>query len=246
MLDVEQRSGTAVVRLGHGKVNALDLDLVTAIGAAMRELHGDGAVVITGTGTAFSAGVDLNRIVDGGQAYVQEFLPALSAAFMAIFDHPGPVVAAINGHAIAGGCVIAAACDVRMMSQGKIGLAELSVGVPFPASAMEILRYAIGPAAGRLVLTAALLDVPAAQAIGLVHDTDLPDDLLDSAVRRARQMAQIPAEVFSFSKRQLQQQARDRIAARSRDDEAVLAMWSSARTRDAIAGYLDSLKQRQR
>jgi enoyl-CoA hydratase len=72
---------------------------------------------------------------------VHEFLPALSAAFMAIFDHPGPVLAAINGHAIAGGCVIAAACDVRLMSAGKIGLAELSVGVPFPPSAMEILRH---------------------------------------------------------------------------------------------------------
>lgn len=246
MLDVEQRSGVTVVSLRHGKVNALDLELLRALTAAMRDLDGNGAVVITGAGSAFSAGVDLNRIVAGGKPYVQEFLPALSEAFLAVFDHPGPVVAAVNGHAIAGGCVIAAACDLRMMSLGKIGLAELSVGVPFPVSAMEILRHAIGSAVGHLVLTAALLDASQAVSIGLVHEVTESDLLLDSAVDRARQLAQFPAEVFAFSKRQLQQPARDRIAARSGDDEAVLAMWSSDRTREAIARYLDALRQRPR
>jgi enoyl-CoA hydratase len=246
MLDVEQRSGITVVRLRHGKVSALDLELVRALTAVMRDLDGTGPVVITGAGSAFSAGVDLNRIVAGGEPYIQEFLPALADAFLAVFDHPGPVLAAINGHAIAGGCVIAAACDVRMMSLGKIGLAELSVGVPFPVSAMEILRHAIGPAASQLVLTAALLDASQARSIGLVHEVTEPDVLLDSAVDRARQLAQLPAEVFAFSKRQLQQPARDRIAARSGDDEAVLAMWSSDRTREAIARYLDALRQRPR
>lgn len=246
MLDVEQRSGVTVVRLRHGKVSALDLELVRALTAVMRDLDGNEAVVITGTGSAFSAGVDLNQVVAGGKPYIQEFLPALADAFLAVFDHPGPVLAAINGHAIAGGCVIAAACDVRMMSLGKIGLAELSVGVPFPVSAMEILRHAIGPAASQLVLTATLLDASQARSIGLVHEVTEPDVLLDSAVDRARQLAQFPAEVFAFSKRQLQQPARDRIAARSGDDEAVLAMWSSDRTREAIARYLDALRQRPR
>jgi enoyl-CoA hydratase len=246
MLDVEQRSGITVVRLRHGKVSALDLELVRALTAVMRDLDGTGPVVITGTGSAFSAGVDLNRIVAGGEPYIREFLPALADAFLAVFDHPGPVLAAINGHAIAGGCVIAAACDVRMMSLGRIGLAELSVGVPFPVSAMEILRHAIGPAASQLVLTATLLDASQARSIGLVHEVTEPDVLLDSAVDRARQLAQVPAEAFAFSKRQLQQPARDRIAARSGDDEAVLAMWSSDRTREAIARYLDALRQRPR
>jgi enoyl-CoA hydratase/carnithine racemase len=246
VLDVEQRSSVTVVRLRHGKVNALDLELLRALTAVMRDVDAHQAVVITGAGSAFSAGVDLNRIVAGGEPYIQEFLPALSDTFLAIFDHPGPVLAAINGHAVAGGCVIAAACDVRMMSHGKIGLAELSVGVPFPPTAMEILRHAIGPAVGRLVLTAALLDASQAQSIGLVHDITGPDALLDSAVDRAQRMAQVPADVFAFSKRQLQRPARDRIAARSGDDEAVLAMWSSDRTRDAIARYLDALKQRSR
>jgi enoyl-CoA hydratase len=96
------------------------------------------------------------------------------------------------------------------------------------------------------VLTAGLLDAAQARSIGLVHEVTGPDVLLDAAVDRARQMAHVPAEVFAFSKRQWQQPARDRIAARGDDDGAVLAMWSSDSTRDAIARYLDTLKQRSR
>ena len=243
MLDVDKRSSVTVVRLQHGKVNALDLELLREITAVLRELDPNGAVVITGSGTVFSAGVDLRRIVEGGRPYVREFLPALSEAFLAIFDHPGPVLAAIDGHAIAGGCVIAAACDVRIMSGGRIGLAELSVGVTFPPVALEILRHAIGPAVAHLVLTAGLLDPTQAQSVGLVHEVTGPDVLLDATVDRAQQMAQVPAEVFEFSKRQLQQPARARLAGRDGDDEAVLAMWSSDRTRDAIAQYLETLKR---
>jgi len=212
----------------------------------MRAVDQARAVVITGSGSVFSAGVDLQRIVAGGPSYVREFLPALSESFMAIFDHPGPVVAAVNGHAIAGGCVIAAACDVRLMSQGKIGLAELSVGVPFPPAAMEIMRHAVGPAIGHLVLTAALLDPAQAESIGLIQHVCTAEVLLESAVDRARQMARTPAGVFSVSKRQLQQPARDRIAARSGEEEAVAEMWSSDRTRDAIAQYLGALRERTR
>ena len=243
MLEVEQRSGVTVVRLWHGKVNALDLELLREITAVMRDLDPDQAVVITGSGSVFSAGVDLRRIVEGGRPYAREFLPALSEAFLAIFDHPAPVVAAIDGHAIAGGCIIAAACDVRIMSGGKIGLAELSVGVPFPPVAMEILRHAVGPAAGQLVLTAGLLDPSQARSIGLVHEVAGPDVLLEEAIARAQQMARVPAEVFEFSKRQLQQPARARLTGREGDDEVVLAMWSSDRTLAAIAQYLDTLKR---
>src|SRR3954451_8437871 len=153
MIDVEQHGDVAVVRLEHGKVNALDLELLRAISETMREVSTAGAVVLTGTGRAFSAGVDLRRIVDGGVAYAKEFLPALSEAFLAVFDCPRPVVAAINGHALAGGCVIAAAADVRLMSGGSIGLTELLVGVQFPTVPLEVSRYAFGVVAARLALT---------------------------------------------------------------------------------------------
>ncbi|MGN9847571.1 enoyl-CoA hydratase/isomerase family protein [Nonomuraea sp. H19] len=115
MIAVDVMDGIGVVRLAHGKVNALDLELCRTIEQTMRDLDDERgpvrAVVVTGAGRVFSAGVDLKRVVDGGAAYVAEFLPALSGAFRSVFDLGKPVVAAVNGHAIAGGCVLAAACD---------------------------------------------------------------------------------------------------------------------------------------
>jgi enoyl-CoA hydratase len=133
------------------------------------------------------------------------------------------------------------------MSDGKIGLAELSVGVPFPASALEIMRHAIGAPASHLVLTAALLDPAQAQTIGLIHHIEPSQSLLEASVGHAQRMARVPAEVYSFSKRQLQRPARERIAARTEeDDKTVLANWSSQATMDAIAGYLEALERRPR
>jgi enoyl-CoA hydratase len=241
VLETEDRSGVTVLRLKHGKVNAFDIELLRAITAAMRDLDPAAAVVITGHGSAFSAGVDLKRIADGGEAYVREFLPALSEMFLAVFDHPGPTLAAVNGHAIAGGCVLAAACDVRLMSAGRIGLAELTVGVPFPTAVIEIMRHAVGPAAGNLALTARLLDPAQAVAIGLVHDLEAPGALVDAAVALAKTMARTPAEVYSFTKRQLQQPARAAMDGHAADEEAIEAGWRSPDTRDAIAAYLATL-----
>ena len=150
MLELEERGAVTIVRLARGKVNALDTDLLHAIAAVMASLPAGQAVVLTGAGRAFSAGVDLKRIAPGGTEYVRVFRPALSQAVKAVFDHPGPVVAAVNGHAIAGGCVLAVACDLRLMSDGTIGLSEMRVGVPSPASPLRWSGTRPGPGPGGL------------------------------------------------------------------------------------------------
>ncbi|MGR6917633.1 enoyl-CoA hydratase/isomerase family protein [[Actinomadura] parvosata] len=154
MIETADHAGVAVLALAHGPVNALDLELLTAVPEVLATVAGARAVVLTGRGRAFSAGVDLKRIVEGGPEYVERFLPALSAAALALFEHPRPVVAAVNGHALAGGCVLAAACDARLMSGGTIGLTELAAGVPFPTVPLEIMRHAAGPALEAMVLGA--------------------------------------------------------------------------------------------
>src|SRR5690606_15976287 len=126
----------AVLRMAHGPVNAMDLELCQALSERFSDLADDPAraVVVTGSDRAFSAGVDLKRATAGGDAYIDEFLPALADAFRAAFELPKPLVAAVNGHAIAGGCVLAACADVVLMAEGtaRIGVPELRVGVPFP------------------------------------------------------------------------------------------------------------------
>ncbi len=149
MIDVKTNAGIAVMTLMHGKANALDIEFCEALTARFMELRKSDAkaVVITGQGKIFSAGVDLKRLSEGGADYIRKFLPALHKLYDAVFYHPKPVVAAINGHAIAGGCVLACCADRRIMAResGRIGVTELLVGVPFPALAFEIVRFAVPP-----------------------------------------------------------------------------------------------------
>jgi enoyl-CoA hydratase len=243
MLDIEERSGAVVVRLDHGKVNALDTELLGAITTAMREIDPARAIVLTGTDTAFSAGVDLHRLVEDGPPYIEEFLAALSGMFLAVFDRPSPLVAAINGHAIAGGCVLAAACDMRIMASGRIGLSELRVGVPFPPAALEIMRHVVGVNLGKLVIGAALFDPPQALSLNLIDQVVRPNDLLDHAVDEARRMSEIPAEAFAFTKRQLHRPVHDRLVGCAGDENGVTRIWSSASTHHAISTCLDILRR---
>lgn len=244
MIETADHDGIAILTLNHGPVNALDLELLTAVPETLAAVADARAVVLTGSGRSFSAGVDLKQIVDGGPSYVEKFLPALSLAALALFEHPKPVVAAVNGHALAGGCVLAAACDIRLMSGGTIGLTELAVGVPFPTVPLEIMRHAVGPALDAMVLGAPRLAPDQATSIGLVHEIVEADDLLAAALRRAEGLSATPADVYALAKHQLHRPARECIdAARQSDDPQVLKIWSSERTRQALRDYLASLRR---
>ena len=186
-MEVDLVDGVSVVRLDRPPVNALDLDLVDDVVATVNSL--EGPVVVTGAGKCFSAGVDLRAVVDGGREYTERFLDAMPAAFSSLFDYPGPVVAAINGHAIAGGCVVAMAADVRLMSGGSIGLTEVAVGVPFPSAALEICRYAMGTSVSGATLGAQTIDARTALQRGWIDAVVPPEDLLSEAIATARALS---------------------------------------------------------
>ncbi|WP_436534328.1 enoyl-CoA hydratase/isomerase family protein [Actinoplanes sp. HUAS TT8] len=244
MIELDETDGVAVVRLAHGKVNALDLELLERLTATFTQLDVDSsrAVVLTGSGRAFSAGVDLWRIVDGGAAYVHAFLPALETTFRTVFGLGKPVVAAVNGHAIAGGAVLAAACDHRIMAAGTIGVTELAVGVPFPTAALEILAYAYGiPPARRAVLAADTLDPPAALTAGRVDEVSPAGTLIETAVARAREMAdRTPPEVFRITKEQLQAAP----LARMGTDPRVLRLWLRAAEDGRLHRFMTAVRSR--
>ena len=239
-MDVQLTDGVTTVRIDHPPVNAFDLGLVEDAIATIRGI--DGPIVLTGTGACFSAGVDLRAIVDGGPDYTDRFLTAASSAFLALFDHPAPVVAAINGHAIAGGCVLAMAADVRLMAAGLIGLSEVAVGVPFPVAALEICRYAMGPSVTRAVLEADNVDAHSAVERGWIAEVVAPDHLLTQAVATARALGRYPSTAYATMKEQLHRHARDAIDAGAELDAKVLANWKSEETRARIAAFLDALR----
>lgn len=244
MIEVTRRGGVAILRMAHGKANALDTELCQAITGHMQTLAASspGAVVLTGTGTVFSAGVDLLRLLDEGVEYLRGFLPALTTMFETVFFHPQPVVAAVNGHAIAGGCVLACAADhgVMVREGGRIGVPELLVGVAFPTIALEIMRAATHPGRfERLIHGGATVSPEEAAASGLVDEIGEPPDLLDRAVAAAETLLALPPDVFALTKQQIRQPVLERVErARVAVEPAVRAIWTSTETREAIRRYV--------
>ena len=242
---VEPVREVAVLHLGRGKANALDTEFCQDIVTSMDQVRraGYGAVVLTGTGGIFSAGVDLPRLHGGGRAYIANFLPALSDAFLAIFDFPRPVVAALNGHAIAGGAVLAAACDRRVANagHGRIGVTELLVGVPFPLVALEILRYSFGnDRLAGLVFFGQTYPAEEASRLGLVDELVDPQEVLPRAIEVATLLADIPSRTFAHTKAQLHQPAHERIAEhRAGDDAFVEELWTSTEALASVKSYVD-------
>jgi enoyl-CoA hydratase len=252
MIERDDVDGVAVVRLAHGKVNALDIELLEAIAETFAGLANEDtrAVVLSGTGPAFSAGVDLRRLTTGGSDYIERFLGRLDEAFEAVFRMPQPVVAAVNGHAIAGGCVFACACDWRVMADGpgRIGVPELAVGVPFPTVPYEIMRFAVGPAELGALLHAADTYLPAdAGARRLVDEIVPADELVDRSVTVAKELSgdRIPAAAFRLTKRQLRRDAMAAIERNGPLDRAdVVARWTDPATLAWIDTYMARVTRR--
>jgi enoyl-CoA hydratase/carnithine racemase len=249
MLVREDRDDVAVLRMAHGKVSALDEAFCQAMSAEIARIEAQPlrALVVTGTGSAFSAGVDLYRILDGGAEYVRRFLPLMEQLFRTLLVFPKPLVAAINGHAIAGGCIIAAAADHRVMAKGgaRIGVPEVVVGVPFPSLPLEMIAARLSPAVVRsVVYDGRTVHADEAVSIGFVDEAVDPSQLLDRSLAVARQLASIPARTFALTKRAFSEAVLQRVQASGDSNADVVEAWLSADVHDAIRRYLDKTIKR--
>jgi enoyl-CoA hydratase len=233
-----------VLRLAHGAVSAFDLELLDALRKEVADLAAEGvALVLTGTGRAFSAGVDLFRVLEGGESYTHRYLPALTGVFDELFRYPRPLVVAVNGHAIAGGCVVACTGDYRLMAlgRGRIGVPELLVGVPFPALGLEIVRFATADRGIQsLVYTGSTLLPAEAKEQGFVDEVVPAEELLERAVARAEQMAAIPPATFWHTKWSLRGPVLRRAERNARQFDAEMRhIWASSETAGAITDYVE-------
>ncbi len=240
MIERSDGRGTAEIRMAHAPANVLTVEFADALAGEISRARGEDsvrAVVLTGTGSTFSAGVELFRVVDEGRRYVDRLLESLGELFSMLRAFPKPLVAAVNGHAVAGGGVIACACDYRVMAagQGRIGLPELKVGVPFPAVALDIARSAIPRRYQReVMLLGRLYDPVGAAERGLVDEIVPADELLDRARDIALDLASIPAATYSLTKRQFASAAGGALGL----EPELHRIWTADDTLEHIRGYL--------
>lgn len=158
-------------------LNALSGATIAALRDELARAGGE-PLLLRGDGPAFSAGLDLREIQGLGPAAMVDFLTALDDLVLELFTYPGPTVAWVNGHAIAGGCILALCCDHRVATReprAKIGLSEVALGVAFPPAPLAVVRARVASqSVDEVVLGARLYDPPGALARGMVDE--LADD----------------------------------------------------------------------
>jgi enoyl-CoA hydratase len=246
MIDTRDIGSLRVLQLRYGKANAFDIELLEGLIVALDQAAQDGchALVLTGSGRIFSAGVDLRRVLHEGDDYLRRFVPMIGGAFRRLFCFPRPVVAALNGHAVAGGCILACACDRRIAAAGeaRVGVPELRVGVPYPSAALEILRFVVGDRGlEEVVYAAGTSGLAAARELGLVDEIVPAETLLDRAIAVAQRMAGVAAETFALTKSQIRRPVLDRLAAGAAEaDREVERIWRLTSTREAIRAYVEA------
>lgn len=209
-VSVEMREKVAVVRMDFGSANAIGRKFVQEFSGLIEELRTGEArgILLTGTGRHFSAGLDLFELPGLGRKDFEDFLLRLNRMLLALFTFPAPVVAAINGHAVAGGCLLALACDSRLMADDeslKIGLSEIDLGLPLPAAAIEICKHVLPHVTLRQVLYEGRLLTPRqAFEIGMVDEVVSPELLEKRALEMVQFVARKPVMAFRNLKRKVQ------------------------------------------
>lgn len=223
----------AVVTMNTNKVNAQNQAFFDDLHAAFDRLEkefSECAVVLTGTGKVFTAGLDLDHhfalFARRNLKEIDAWFSAYRATNLRLFTFPRPTVAAINGHAYAGGFITAIECDHRIAATGALQFAlnEVPIGIPMPAVYCEIIKHAIGTrAAAELTLFGQVYDLATAIRMDVVQKTVAPETLIDAAVAWAALVPPDCYTAYAFSKRALQATTMAAIDAAARLDRDALS-----------------------
>jgi enoyl-CoA hydratase len=211
---IELMDACAVVVMTTNKVNVQNDTFFVDLHEAFDRLERDFnpyPVVLTGQGDVFSAGIDFQYSFDifgsGDLNRIRDWYRSYRATNLRIFQYPRPTVAAVNGHAIAGGLITALDCDFRIAARkpAKFGLNEVPIGIPMPAAYVEIIKYALGDQVGALTTLRGLLyTTEEAEKLGFFHEVVAPDALLSTAIRWATCITPDCNTAYAMSKKALQ------------------------------------------
>jgi enoyl-CoA hydratase/carnithine racemase len=234
---VDHSAELGIVTLDRGKVNALNSATVQELSVCFAGLAKDNSVrgiVFRGVGKFFSFGFDIPEFLSYSKEAFVEYLKSFTRFYTELFLFPKPVVAALNGHAIAGGCMIATACDIRVMTsaKAKISLNEITFGASLFAGSVAMLKHLVGgPNAEKILYTGKMYGAEEAWHLGLVDEMVSPDELMTRAVEKARRLASQDARAFASIKRLVRAPIAEAMRRREADSISEFAhIWYSERT----------------
>lgn len=243
--NITQVNNVALLTLNNPPVNALDIDFSMRLQTMLDNLGANkevSALVITGTSQTFCAGLNLKKVPFYGPDEQKNMILSLSKLLYGIYSLPLPTIAAINGHAIAGGLVLALACDYRIgvSSPCQIGLTEARVGVPFPVCALELVKAETNKSICRkMMLTGENMDQNQALKEGILDELIESDKLIDRALLKAQDLATMPNQSYAQIKLGLRQRALAAMkAVIDTESDPIFSSWLNHDTKEAATSVL--------
>ena len=234
---ISKDAGIATVTLNRGKVNAFNESMVEEIQSCFEELRNDQAIqaiILTGQGKFFTFGFDIPEFLSYSKDAFIRYLTKFTALYTYVFLMPKPVIAALNGHTIAGGCMLALACDYRIMVSGKakISLNEIAFGSSVFAGCVEMLKFCAGSRNAQKVLySGAMFSAEEAKQLGLIDQIASQDTLEEEARKVAEDFTQKDSTAFLSIKTLLRKPVAEEMIRREKDSVQEFAdIWYSENT----------------
>jgi enoyl-CoA hydratase/carnithine racemase len=247
LIRMEIQDHVAVVKLDHGVTNAINLPLVNELTEVLRQAKRDsnvrGLVLTSANDKFFSIGLNLPELYGLPKDEFAVFFRAFARAGLELFTLPKPTVAALTGHALAGGCIMALCCDYRVMAAGRklMGLNEIKLGVPVPYLADCILRHLVGVRTAREVTdTGEFYPPEELLRMGLVDQVLPSEQVLPWAIEKARTLGAYPPAAFAGIKRNRVQPVEAQVLAQEEEEERLfLNLWYGDEARARLKAALE-------
>jgi enoyl-CoA hydratase/carnithine racemase len=246
MIHIEHEGSVAIAKLERGPTNALNLELIQALSETLQQVRLDPEVrglVLCGNEKFFSIGFDIPQLFPLDREGFRTFYQAFNRACIDLYTLPKPTMAAITGHAIAGGSILALCCDYRFIAEGRklMGLNEIKLGVPIPYPGDCVLRQLVGTRIAReMTEIGDFYQSEVLLRMGVVDDVLPAEHVLSRAVERAESHGAYPQRAFAMIKRDRVEMVEEQIRTGLDEREAhFIDCWFSDEARGRLKAAME-------
>lgn len=247
--EVDDKTGIAVVTMNRKPVNSLNLELLRELSSALDAVEKNksrGMILASSLDTVFSAGLDITEMYKPDQARLKEFWTTLQEVWLKLFGSGFPTAAAINGHAPAGGCLLAMSCEYRVMRPNlTIGLNETQLGIVAPSWFMSTMENILPRREVELALTLGkMFSTEKAHEIGLVDEiVDTKEEALAKCTEFIQLFARVPREARALTKQSFRREALQKLD-RDQDLQMFIYLVNQPQVQKGLGLYFESLKKK--
>jgi 3,2-trans-enoyl-CoA isomerase len=252
-LQVNDKTGVATVTLNRPPVNSLNLELLTELSNTLTELEKNkcrGLMLTSSSNSVFSAGLDLLELYKPNLDRFKQWWSTLQQTWMKLYGTPYPTVAVINGHAPAGGCLLATSCEYRvMLNNFTIGLNETKIGMVAPDWFIASMKNTVGARQTELALTAGnLFTTDEALKIGLIDEVAVnKEEAISKAEKFLHRYDNVSPLARALTKQTLRKDAiQDLVKKQKTELENITSFINNEKLQKGLEVYLESLKQKKK